>query len=881
MKKFLLTGILSAACAASMMAQTDVTYKIVNPSFENGTEGWTVDGLVPQTNSSFTKKAGKTYMEKWTGKGGSVGSASIKQSLTNLPKGNYRLTVAAQNIQQDQSAEQTGAVVFGKNTKTNTTVTKAADYTVDFTITVPALASTIGFTATNASGNWICVDNFRLTYLSTTADDVTAHAATAKTQLDKKLNDENRNALTTAIDNAEKAVSDEAADLTGVMMILQDTYIAAQANTKAYSTLSALANSATLLQGKKMSAAADKALADAIEAAQAAQDRTDNDPVKLTEDLQTAYNNAKSSQTAYANFLTSINNAKKYVDETLVGGKEFSELVNAADKAYTDGSASNEEIEESIDALTKGLFAFRLANGTPGDGAAPEAKLARTYVVTGATEAMVRTAYSGDNLIERGVCWSTEHEPTVLDNRTTKSFTLNGTVIHIKDLKPATVYYVRPYALNKTYTVAYGEEVKLVTHPQGTCTGSWDNGAPTEAANTRCRNAINETIEYFNQWTGIKGFNLSGHYGASTPTADCSYGGWMRIGPNAGNQAIGTVIHETGHGVGVGTSARWKDTNVHNWKWYGREANEVYSFLENKDADPYNSEFCMVGDGTHGWGASASYDWFVNGADKDKHLEYQYIGGCALLYGMFIDGLCPTSSYSNGIAGYTYNFDDSKYYYIMNKSDQCGLGDALLSQRLSYASLKNYISTGTEIDETAAWTLEYDPQTSLYSFKNVATGRYLSRASSEAGLKILAKPTATEKFQLMPDRTDVECNGKDGNKITTHGYWLTWNNSGDKAFSANRVNATLGYGKVSTVSFDYADTATKQQWIILSEDEIKQLGLDVPTAIKTIETVDAAQNAEKKQQGIYNANGVRINALQKGLNIIKYTDGSAMKVFKK
>ena len=309
--------------------------------------------------------------------------------------------------------------------------------------------------------------------------------------------------------------------------------------------------------------------------------------------------------------------------------------------------------------------------------------------------------------------------------------------------------------------------MKLVTHPQGTCTGSWDNGAPTEAANTRCRNAINETIEYFNQWTGIKGFNLSGHYGASTPTADCSYGGWMRIGPNAGNQAIGTVIHETGHGVGVGTSARWKDTNVHNWKWYGHEANEVYSFLENKDADPYNSEFCMVGDGTHGWGASASYDWFVNGADKDKHLEYQYIGGCALLYGMFIDGLCPTSSYSNGIAGYTYNFDDSKYYYIMNKSDQCGLGDALLSQRLSYASLKNYISTGTEIDETAAWTLEYDPQTSLYSFKNVATGRYLSRASSEAGLKILAKPTATEKFQLMPDRTDVECNGKDGNKRAT------------------------------------------------------------------------------------------------------------------
>ena len=64
--------------------------------------------------------------------------------------------------------------------------------------------------------------------------------------------------------------------------------------------------------------------------------------------------------------------------------------------------------------------------------------------------------------------------------------------------------------MNKTYTVAYGEEVKIVTHPKGNCTGSWDNGAPTAEANDRCRTAINQTIEYFNEWTGIKGFTLQG-----------------------------------------------------------------------------------------------------------------------------------------------------------------------------------------------------------------------------------------------------------------------------------------------------------------------------------------------------------------------------------
>jgi len=873
MKKILLTSLLAALCATSLMAQTDITYRLNNPSFENGAEGWTCENLQAQTNSSFTKKEGKTYMEKWTSSGNAVGNASAKQSISNLPKGKYKLTVAAQNIQQGKTAAQTGAYIYAQRTTNKVDVTSANDYSVEFTLTV-SIPVTVGFNAVSASGNWICVDNFRLSFESTEASNVTELATTASAQLEKKLNDEHANALKTAIDNANKAVEDNATDLTGVMIALQDSYLAAQANTKAYSTLNTLVTKAKLAQGKKMGAAEEKALQEAIDAAVAAQETTDSDPVKLAEELQTAYDNAKSSTDAYAKFLTAINKAKDNMDDTKIDADKFEAVVNNADKMYTDGSASVSDIAEQIEALNEAILIFKIANATEGEGAAPEAKLARNYVVTGSTEAMVRVAYTGDNLLEKGVCWSTEHEPTIFENRTTKSFTLNGTVIHVKNLKPATVYYVRPYVINKTYIVAYGPEVKIVTHPQGTCTGSWNEGAPTAEANTRCRNAINETIEYFNQWTGIKGFHLSGNYGASTPTADCSYGGWMRIGPNAGNQAIGTVIHETGHGVGVGTSSRWSDTNVHSWKWFGREANEIYSFLENKEADPYNSDFCMVGDGTHGWGASASYDWFVNGADKDKHQEFQYIGGCALLYGLFIDGLCPTSSYSNGIAGYTYNFDDSKYYYIMNKSDQRGLGDALLCQRNINASLKSFVAGGT-IDETAAWTIEYDPQTSLYSFKNVATGKYLSHASSEAGLKTTL--AATEKFQLMPDRTDVELQTKEGTK-KTHGYWMTWNASGDKALSAGTINSTTGYYKVTTTSFNFADTATTQQWIILSEDEIKEFGVEVPTVIKDVQMTEST-NADKKQTGIYNANGMRINTMQKGLNIVKFSDGTAKKIF--
>ena len=51
---------------------------------------------------------------------------------------------------------------------------------------------------------------------------------------------------------------------------------------------------------------------------------------------------------------------------------------------------------------------------------------------------------------------------------------------------------------------------------------------------------------------------------------------------------------------------------------------------------------------------------------------------------MFIDGLDPTSSnYSatdhNGIAGYTYNFDENKKYYIMCKDADRGLNTGLMT----------------------------------------------------------------------------------------------------------------------------------------------------------------------------------------------------------
>ena len=735
MKRILLLALLSnilpfgKAWLGSVSAQTDATQYISNPSFEKGgLTGWKASGLQVQGNSSFTKKSGSVYVEKWVSKGSNVGDASVSQVITDLPLGKYTLTVAAQNLNEaSTSAQCSGAYIYAGEQKTD--VFTPNDYTVDFSCTTGEVE--IGFMAKAAKGNWLAIDNFRLTLVEAESSEV---------------------------------------------------------------IFSKLSESITKAEGLASLNIDDKAL------------------TPLLSILQTA-------------------------------------------KAITSSSASA-DMQKALFALnaaiSKAEFAMNLANATLGDGLEPKVTKTNTYVPTGATQALMRATMTGTNILERGVCWSKEHNPTVLDNRTTEYWTLNGNIYHITGLEPATVYYLRPYVMNKTYTVAYGEEVKIVTHPKGNCTGSWDNGAPTAEANDRCRTAINQTIAYFNEWTGIKGFTLSGHYGASTQTADCSYGGWMRIGPNAGNQAIGTVLHETGHGVGVGTSTRYADTNLHNWKWYGREANRMYSFLENKEANPYTSDFCMVGDGTHAWGSSATYDWFVNGADKDKHLELQYVGGCCLLYAMFIDGLCPTTAYTNGLAGYTFNFDETKKYYIMCKNSASGLGEALLYANGSKTiALKDMLSGNNGIPDEAAWTLTYEPETGMYLFKNVAKNKYLSKRSGYM-LYTTTKPADTEKFQLMPDRTDVTITTATDN-ITTHGYWIT----GTSTLSANTSNYT---SNASFVTFDFSDSATKQQWIILSEDEIAKYW----PATTGITEFKAENNKDKNT---YNLNGQRINNNAKGLLI--------------
>ena len=96
MKRLILIHLISVLLLNSYAQDSqNVTSYIANPSFESATSDWTLTNLSRQSNSEFSKKAGTYYLEKWTNRGTTVGSASARLMLTSLPPAANCATAAA------------------------------------------------------------------------------------------------------------------------------------------------------------------------------------------------------------------------------------------------------------------------------------------------------------------------------------------------------------------------------------------------------------------------------------------------------------------------------------------------------------------------------------------------------------------------------------------------------------------------------------------------------------------------------------------------------------------------------------------------------------------------------------------------------------------
>ena len=120
-------------------------------------------------------------------------------------------------------------------------------------------------------------------------------------------------------------------------------------------------------------------------------------------------------------------------------------------------------------------------------------------VITGnATSVGVVSAVCGGDVVEdgnasvtaRGVCWSTNENPTIDDSHTTDGIGTGSFTSNLTSLTDGTTYYVRAYATNSTGT-AYGEQKTFTTGPIVT-TNSVSNINTTTAT---CGGSVVDNVE--------------------------------------------------------------------------------------------------------------------------------------------------------------------------------------------------------------------------------------------------------------------------------------------------------------------------------------------------------------------------------------------------
>lgn len=334
--------LLENAQNASIKPGDDITRKIVNPSFDNGKEGWTVKEGNPTFNETY--KNCEVYQ----------GTFDIYQDITNIPDGVYELSVLAfQRVAEndvaskahDAGAEDITAFIYANDLETPFTSPytygmkepsggKPADYKYNlngedvyipntmqgmaaattenpnaYTVTVPMLVEggtlRIGVrekrrpsNINNSWGDWAIWDNFRLKYVGSKGEAL--------------------NAVTTPL--IAKAAG------------LLDSKMNADVRTQLEAAKTALETEATVPGIHTLSAA--------IEAA--------NTSIEAYKPLKEAIDNA---QTRYEE-----NEATSTTSETAKG--LYTAAVNTAQGIYDNGTAADAEIPAAIKALNEGVTKY-------------------------------------------------------------------------------------------------------------------------------------------------------------------------------------------------------------------------------------------------------------------------------------------------------------------------------------------------------------------------------------------------------------------------------------------------------------------------------------------------------------------------------------------
>ncbi len=516
----------------------------------------------------------------------------------------------------------------------------------------------------------------------------------------------------------------------------------------------------------------------------------------------------------------SMDNAVKSALETAISNARK----NTSNGTATNVQAAAATLKNAMLTAERSIFATK----TSTTGTVPTVVTNKKYA-RGATMIFGRsTITSSSNILEQGFCYSsTNAMPTVADERSTRYVENGGRIYCMDNLTPSTLYYIRAYAITNNYKVGYGDVIKVYTLPKGNVTYGYGNEGD-DMINARISQSAMSVAELWSNLTSINGAYLNVHYASGTPTADCSYGGYIRVGPTESYQATGTLLHEMGHGIGVGTHSTYTgDIRSESSRgiWYGKRATRFLQFWDNSDGVK------LTGDGTHLWatGAAQSLSYTINGAHEDNHSDASYYGNSLLMQAVVEDGLAPVGGNLQGLA-YTFEQEDEKAYFIRNSDANYGLNSAFLVDNNGTLQLKVMSSKEAQkSSNNAMWNFTFNPATQTYRIKNQSTGRYVYYATDNAdnGFKTTASTASEIDLRLQLSFVDVQMEGAD--KMFDC-YHIMRKNSTPSPQALCAKNASV----TGSTSFSNTRAATAQRWVILDADELQEInpeGFDITQAM--------------------------------------------------
>lgn len=168
----------------------DYTFKITNPGFDNGTNGWACESGAQNKGIATNKTNGiitGAFFENWNG---SAFTGSISQSVAGLPGGKYTFKAAAFGA---------GAYVFANDEQTAVTTADGAWYEVEVALSDGNL--TFGLKNENAI-NWMGIDNASLYYYGFDVATAQAGVTSLKSQAEALVGQKMATGVATALSEA-------------------------------------------------------------------------------------------------------------------------------------------------------------------------------------------------------------------------------------------------------------------------------------------------------------------------------------------------------------------------------------------------------------------------------------------------------------------------------------------------------------------------------------------------------------------------------------------------------------------------------------------------------------------------------------------------------